>query len=209
MNKDYVDSRPSSSDAIDNMKSEKALLIRIAQGDEKAFRQIFEKYQKKVFAYACHILKSDTLAEEVVYELFLMVWQHKSLDRIDAFEAYIQVATRNQTLKKLRKIRLQQKLNAQVMVNWDESRNTTEERILFNETQRILAEAIENLPPQQKKVYELCKTEGLRYEQVADRLALSRLTVKTHMQLALRYIRKYLVERTEIAVVVLLSYIIS
>jgi len=54
-----------------------------------------------------------------------------------------------------------------------------------------LNQAVNKLPPQQQLVYKMCYHEGLRYDEVAEKLQISHLTVKTHMQQALRTIRGY------------------
>jgi RNA polymerase sigma-70 factor (ECF subfamily) len=63
---------------------------------------------------------------------------------------------------------------------------------LSDDHQQILNRALDQLPPQQKLVYSLCHQQGLKYEEVAFQLKISRLTVKTHMQQALRAIRSFI-----------------
>ena len=182
---------------------EKHLLNEIKLGSERAFRTLFDRYRQKVFSYAFKIIKSRELAEEVLYLVFLKIWQHKELDHIENIEAYMIVLTRNQTLKSLRKVQLERKTANAFLEHWKEADNGTEEFILLEEDRRFLSEAIEKLPPQQKMVYQLCKEEGLKYEQVAEQMSISKLTVKTHMQHALRFIRQYLSKYAEIALFLL------
>lgn len=182
---------------------EKHLLKEIMQGSERAFRVLFDRYRQKVFSYAFKIIKSRELAEEVLYLVFLKIWQHKELDHIENIEAYMIVLTRNQTLKSLRKLQLERKTAHAFLEQWNEADNGTEEVILLEEARRFLSEAINKLPPQQKMVYQLCKEEGLKYEQVAEQMSISKLTVKTHMQHALRFIRQYLSKYVEIALFLL------
>lgn len=184
-------------------EDEQSLLHLIQCGDEGAFSILFHRYQYRVFAFALKIIKSRELAEEILYAVFLKIWQHKELDKIEKFEPYLRVLTRNHTLNVLRSLHLEQKTNLHLAACLDQEDNATEEAILFGETSRLLAEAVEKLPPQQQAVYRLCHMEGLKYEQAAEKLSISQLTVKTHMQLALRFIRKYLTARTEIALIMI------
>jgi len=183
---------------------QKQALRQIMRGDEQAFKQLFDQYQRRVFVYALKISRSPELAEEVLYLVFLKIWQHPKLEDIENLEAYIRVLTRNQTLKSLRKLQLDRKTNQIFAVQNEHFRNDTEEAILLKEANRILLEVIDKLPPQQKMVYQLCKEEGLKYEQAAARMDISKLTVKTHMQHALRFIRQHLAKYTEIAIVLLI-----
>ncbi|QNL50470.1 RNA polymerase sigma-70 factor [Olivibacter sp. SDN3] len=188
--------------------NEQHLLERIQHGDQHAFRTLFDRYQHRVFAFTLKIVKSRELAEEILYAVFLKIWQHKGLDQIENFESYIRVLTKNHTLNVLRSLNLAQKTSVEFAAHLQQHDNATEETILFGETSRLLAEAVEKLPPRQQLVYQLCHEEGLKYEQAAKQLAVSKLTVKTHMQLALRFIRKYLNAHTEIAFLILSMHLI-
>ncbi|GAA4780478.1 RNA polymerase sigma-70 factor [Olivibacter ginsenosidimutans] len=182
---------------------EKALLIRIASGDEQAFRIIFDRYRIPIYRYALKIVKSEQVAEEIVHDVFLTLWQHENPSAIEAVEAYIKVVARNAALQVLRRGQLEQRVGNQLKTTWEETHNQTEEAILFNESTILLRQAIALLPPQQRQVYLLCREEGLKYAQAAERLSLSPLTVKTHMLHALRFLRNYLSQHSDL--VLLLS----
>lgn len=187
---------------------ENILLYRISLGDEYAFRAVFDRYRSRVYSYALKIIKSNERAEEILHDVFLKIWQHESPTGIENLEAYLKVVTRNTTLKALRRIRLE--LHATYVWKYaaEAARNETEEVVLFNDAAVILNQAIELLPPQQKQVYKLCRLEGLKYAQVAERLSLSPLTVKTHMQHALRFLRSYYVNKHGDTLILLICSII-
>ncbi|MNY54491.1 ECF RNA polymerase sigma factor SigE [compost metagenome] len=70
---------------------------------------------------------------------------------------------------------------------------------MLAETRKMLNAGIDQLPPQQKAVYLLCKEEGMKYEDVARQLNLSVETVRSHMKHALRFLRNFMSEHTDIA----------
>ncbi len=184
---------------------EKELLSRIADKDEHAFSVIYERYHKKIYTFALRFLKSKQLAEEVVQESFLKVWLYgEALNSISNIEAYLVTLSRNKSLDVLRQQQRELKFDRKRDVNWAEGHNDTEEAIILNDTRNLLQSAIDLLPPQQKLVYQLCHQEGLKYEEAAEKLNLSPLTVKTHMQHALRFIRKYMAKNGDIAVLMIL-----
>lgn len=173
-------------DVLDN------LLGRIVKGDENAFRQLFDTYSGKVYAFALKLTHSETLAEEIVQDIFLKVWLNRqALSTIIYFPSYLYSITKNHAFNVLKRLTLEANIKAAISLELTEIQHETEGRIVFNEYQRILNEAIEKLPSQQRKVYTLCQLEGLTYEEAATLLNLSRLTVKTHMQHALCFIRGY------------------
>ncbi|MNY10648.1 ECF RNA polymerase sigma factor SigE [compost metagenome] len=79
---------------------------------------------------------------------------------------------------------------------------------MLKDTKELLQSGINLLPPQQKLVYQLCHQEGLKYEEVAEKLNLSPLTVKSHMQHALRFLRAYVVKNGDLAIAFLLLKIL-
>lgn len=186
------------------MDKEKVLLEGISCGDEKAFRELFDFYKSKVYAYALQIIKSETQAEDILQDVFLKIWQHEKLGDIENFESYLKTMTKNHVFKVLRRQNLELTTNSQLKIKWTEAHNETEESLLLNDSQHIINEAVNQMPPKQKLVYNLCKNEGLRYEAVAQILSISPLTVKTHMQHSLRFLRNYLSKHTDIAVLLLI-----
>jgi RNA polymerase sigma factor (sigma-70 family) len=168
-----------------------SLLKRVFLKDELAFAELYNRYRKKVYSYSLKILKYPDRAEDIVHEVFLTLWQQDNLASILNLDAYLKVVTRNQTLKLLRRQQLELKSNKNMFVAWQEVHNETEQEILLHDTYEQLRNGVEQLPPQQKK-------EGLKYEEVAEQLSISRLTVKTHMQHALRFLRAYLTSHTDV-----------
>jgi RNA polymerase sigma-70 factor (family 1) len=186
--------------AIRSLYDLSELLLKIAIGDERAFDIFYKQYTKKVFFFSMRVLQSDILAEEVMQEIMLKIWQMgDDLNSIKNPEAYIRTLTRNRSLNILRRLQLEDKADHNMAISYTDGHNETEEQIILNDTRKVLQDGIDLLPPQQKLVYMLCQTEGLKYEQVAEQLNLSPLTVATHMKLALRFLRTYLGKHTHIA----------
>ncbi|TKC04389.1 RNA polymerase sigma-70 factor [Pedobacter frigoris] len=187
------------------MDIENNLLERIAQRDESAFRVIYEKYYPRVYTYALRYLKSETDAEEVVHEVFLKLWlRDSSALPIKSLNPYLQTLTRNRSFDMLRRKVLENRRDLSSAVTWHEDHNETEELIILNDTKKVLEKGIELLPAQQKQVYLLCREEGLKYEQVAEKLHLSPATVHTHMKLALKFLRVYVQQHTDIAALLII-----
>lgn len=191
------------------LNDEQQLLYQLSQGDEKSFRVLFEIHRKRVFSCALKIIKSNVYAEEILHDVFLKIWRHKNAAEIKDLGSYLRIMTRNATLKMLHKHKMEIKVTQQLIHSWKEDHNGTEEEILLNDSNNILKEGVALLPQQQRKVYLLCREEGLKYAQVAERLSLSPLTVKTHMQQALRFLRNYVIKHNDIAMLAILVKILS
>ena len=188
--------------------NEKVLLKKISKGDKNAFRLIFTAYRHKVFSYALKIIKCKATAEDIVHDVFLKIWTHPDLNGINNLESYLKITSRNTTLKVLRRQALEVQANNNLGKNWDETHNETEEIILVNDFSKVLNQAINQLPQQQKLVYSLCREEGLKYAEAAERLSISPLTVKTHMQLALRFLKNYLSKHGDVVLCLAFFHIV-
>jgi RNA polymerase sigma-70 factor (ECF subfamily) len=194
---------------VRSLNNESQLLRKIAEGDQHAFKIIYDYHRRAVYARAIFFLKSEVLAEEVLQEVMLKLWQSagKLTDETN-LGAYLTTLTRNRSFQILRRRVLEAKTEIELQKDWTESHNETEEGILLADTQKILADGIALLPPQQKMVYELCRIDGLKYEQAAQSMNLSVETVKSYMKLALRSLRSHMKSHTDLAAILIILKII-
>ncbi len=169
------------------------LLEKISKNDTIAFCQLFDLYSPKVNAFAVKLTHNPVIAEEIVQDVFMKIWiKRETLTNVDNISAYLFTIVRNNAFNVLKRIALEEKAKKILAKELPRFHQETEEGIQQQESQQILNQAIDRLPPQQRLVYSLCYQEGLKYEEVAQRLNISRLTVKAHMQHALRNIKSHL-----------------
>lgn len=192
--------------ALISLEKEADLLIKVANGDEKAFEQLFYAYYDQLGAFVYQLTSSSTLAEEVVQEAFIEVWlRRESLTEVRSFKGFIFILTKHRMLNALRKI-ASEKLRDYA---WQESFEPYQQAEFTEDPvdryKSILEEAIQKLPPQQQKVFKLSKIERLKQEEIAHLLNLSPETVKKHMKLALKSLRNYFADaRIDIPLLIML-----
>lgn len=163
---------------------------RISNDDENAFATIFDLFKKKVFAVAFKMLKSETEAEEIVQEAFLSLWRSRvQLNNVENPEGYIFKVAYHTIFAHLKKASRQQELLDGIIINLTYKQNTTQEMVAANETSRLIFEAIQLLPPQQRIILELAKLNDLSYAEIGEKLDLSKNTVKNHLVQAMKTIR--------------------
>lgn len=191
--------------AVTPLYTDQELLAQVAKGDSHAFSVLYEQYSKKVYVFALQLLNSELLAEEVMQVVMLKLWQMEDgLNGIQNLDGYLRVMSRNVSYNMLRRLKLEQEGSDVLARDWTEEHNDTEEQILLKDTKKILEEAIEALPAQQKLVYQLCHQQGMKYEEAAKQLNLSPLSVQTYMKLALRFLRAYISKRTDVAALLII-----
>jgi RNA polymerase sigma-70 factor (family 1) len=176
---------------VDNSINLTALLLQISQGNERAFRAVFDELSPRVYRYALQLTRDQAVAEEILQDVFLKIWtRRETLPEIDNFPGYVHIVTRNHCFNALKKLAQEQKTKEMVKLSAKTAlNNEIEEFIFYKESRAILEKAVAGLPAQQRKVYNLCHVEGLKYEEAAERLHISPLTVKKHMQTALGTLR--------------------
>ena len=185
--------------------NESDLLNKIASGDSRAFAIVYEHYRKRVYTVSLQYLRSETQAEDAVQEIFLKLWRLEDhLKAVKNLEAYLMQLTKYKCLNMLRRVKLESLHIEPMPEEFDAVDSDTEDQILLNDTRKVVNDGIALLPPQQKLVYNLCHVEGMKYEEVAQKLQLSPETVRSHLKLALRFLRVYVSKHTDVAAILII-----
>lgn len=174
--------------------SEQDLLQRVSLGDERAFRTLFHAHHVRLAAYVLKLTRSRELTEEIVQETFIKVWAKRaSLPEISDFGSYLFIIARNHGYNVLRDLAR----NASLHTSLDAEQISHHHEDPFEQPDPerffvLLERAVSLLPPQQQRAYLLSRQEGMRHEQIAELMQLSRETVKRHISLSISSISKYL-----------------
>lgn len=169
-------------------------LVSLLKNDsEYAFQLLFEHYHNLVYKVSLLYVKSPTLAQDIVQDVFMKIWfQRKDLPDIISFESWIYTISRNLTINSVKKLAYEYKAETTFNNRQNRFDNTTDHKARNSLYNALLKQAIHELPEQQQKVYRLGKENGMSYEAIGHQLSLSPLTVKTHMARALASIRTFL-----------------
>lgn len=175
----------------------------VADGDEVAFKNLYNKWQPHLSFFIFSITKSKELSAEVVQDVFLKIWINREhLANVENFKSYLFVACRNHALNALRNAMRELEL----LQEWEKNKLEDNETVAENVDLKRLSyidEAVDNLSPRQREVYLLYMRKGLTYIQIAEKLGIGRESVKTHLELAKKSIAKHI--KGKIVVLALLS----
>lgn len=182
--------------------TDKALFALLAEGDEQAFRSLLERFQPNVFGQAMNYLKDVQKAQDVVQEVFLSLWKNRQrIKGMESPQGYLFATARNRITDEFRK-----KLTVPLAPDAEEIQEAllpVDEKLELKQQLALIQTAINQLPPQRKRIFEMSKKEGMKYQEIADELGISRETVKVQIVKALAAIRAALPYK--VPVVVLLS----
>ncbi len=176
------------------MKSEQALLHEIAQGSEPAFQELFNKYYPFVFQYLLKIVKSKEIAEEMASDIFMKLWLGKEMIvEIQTMPAFLRKVCTNKAIDFFRYSSRRQQIQQLVQRELNKQvSQPSDYQLLDHEYQTLLSQAINQLSPQRKLVFSLSREEGLTHEQIAEKLQLSRNTVRNTVVESLKLVRDFL-----------------
>ncbi|CAL1519106.1 RNA polymerase sigma-70 factor [Chitinophaga sp. MM2321] len=180
------------------------LLQQLIAGDAESFRKIYEYYQGKVFLFALRLTKSKSEAEEIVQEVFVRLWENREKVKIEKnFNAYMLTITKNLILDRLKKAAFDKTIQQKIYHNMLVLQNTTVDELIEKELTRLYQQAVDRLSPQKKVVFMLSRQEELSYEEIAQKLGVSKNTVRNQMSDSLKSIREYLTGHPDISFILL------
>ena len=178
-------------------KSEQEILKRLILGHEEAFSAIYSIYSDKLLYYVQRTTKSPYLAEDVVHDTFVKIWQHR--DRIDPskpFQPYIFTIAKRTLLDLLNRAKHERAIVSEIKRYSTEEDHSTEFLLDYNESNLLINEAITGLSEQVRKTFVLCRIQGMSYRQAAETLNVTESTVNKHMSKALQIVRAYVSKHT-------------
>jgi RNA polymerase sigma-70 factor (family 1) len=178
---------------INKLVNEAELFAKLAKGDEYAFEAIYRHFSKRLFPFVLKLVKVPELAEELVQDIFVNIWiNRQAFVEVDHPTSYLFSIASRQSLKYLKKVASDERILKSITNYLNDSTNETEEQIIFRESVAFINAAVAQLPEQRRIIWELSRNEGLTHEQIADKLQISKNTVKNQMVQATKYIRSFL-----------------
>ena len=176
------------------------LLKRIKQNDKKAFEIVFREYFHVLHEYANFYLNSSVLAEDIVQDIFLKLWDcRERLTIHSSLKGYLFRCIHNKCIQYLRHkvvkqnhgVIHQSKLEEAQLMNrlYFESGLT---KLIENDIESLVNKAINDLPDKTREIYILSRHKYLKNREIATKMNLTEKSVEYHITRALESIRLYL-----------------
>jgi len=176
-----------------SMTVDPELSARIKKGDTRSLELLFRRLYPRLFAYANKFMHDHDDSKEIVQDVFVSLWNHRSsLDESKSLDAYLFTSVKNRCLNQLKSRALQNRRAALMLRLYAEELTVVDNShqiLLANELQQAFDKALNSLPAECRRVFELSRMEGLRYHEIATKLNISIKTVETQMYRALSKLR--------------------
>jgi RNA polymerase sigma-70 factor (family 1) len=162
-----------------------------ASGNEEALKKIYAQFYKKLYQFALAIIKNKEVAEEIVADVFIKIWQQRAnLISIKNLRVYLYTATKNTALNYLSKKAKDNITDPFNHINIDLCKSilTPEQILITAEMHNKIQLEVEALPPRCKMIFKLIREDGLKYKEVSDVLNISVNTIDVQMAIAIKKI---------------------
>ncbi|CAL1517682.1 RNA polymerase sigma-70 factor [Chitinophaga sp. MM2321] len=163
--------------------------------NEDAFRAIYEQYWSKLYSVCFYTVASREVAEDLVMEIFLSIWNNREKLQIDNLEHYLVRAAKNKAIKHILQ---QRKSTASLHLMMDAleqlpADNTPQHHLELKELTNSIADSVSSLPEKTQQIFLLNREHGLTYQEIAQQLGVSVKTVEYHISKALRILSRLVV----------------
>lgn len=170
-----------------------ALLDRLKRRDPQALAELYDRYGRLVFALVLRIVRDKGIAEDLVQETFLRVWNrvHSVDSEKGSLGPWLLAIGRNRALDYLRSSAGRDRASA---VELDETGPSAlfreiEPGILMSDQLRRVKQALEKMAPNYRTVMELAYFEGLSQSEMSAKMGQPLGTIKTWVRTALQSLR--------------------
>ncbi|MDO6429611.1 RNA polymerase sigma-70 factor [Flavitalea sp. BT771] len=165
-------------------------LVRLVkESDEHAFKALYDRYFGLLHIHSFQRLKDKDEAKDLVQDIFLRLWeQRQTVPLCSNFSGYLYTCAKNRVLNLLAHKAVQQKY----ILSIEETANSeaiTDHRVRELQLAVIIEKQITLLPPKMRRVFEMSRGSNMTYAEIAQRLNLSKQSVRSHVKGALRQLK--------------------
>lgn len=186
------------------------LLQALKAGDESALRVLFEKNSRKILYYAKSIVKKQEVAEEIVADSIVKLWQQReTFETTDSVNAFLYVVIRNLGINYVKSSYASQQFDYDIDENLESADPDTFVKIVRAELLQSIYNEVAKLPEKQREVFRLTYFEDLSTDEICEKLGMSAAAVFTNRSRAVESLRLVFKGREMWLCVTVLNMLIS
>lgn len=182
-------------------QSDEVLWIAIQNSDDRAFNTLFNRYWKKLYCTVLHYINDKEVAEQVVQDVFVVLWKRRAFLKIEKFANYIHVTARYHVFKALK---AKKKVSVDYVEDYsayDEEAtiNAGELKLNYQDLESQISDFLAPLPKRCREIFWLSRIENLSNDEIAEKFGISKRSVENQLTIALKHIRTLGINITSIA----------
>lgn len=157
------------------------------------FDMVYHQYHQAVYANICKMVGEPQMAEDLLQEVFISLWENRQIVDLHKAGGWLFVVSYNKSMSFLKKKLRETSVflpDTSYLATVSEEQPIDEQ--LFQLRLSMVEEAIDHLPPRKREVFRLCRYDGKSYDEVADMLNISVVSVKDYLKQSTQFIRQYI-----------------
>jgi len=165
----------------------------VTSDDERAFATLYDRHWKRLYRTALYYSGDPTIAQQLLHDVFVTLWEKRKSLVIENFGNYLLVATRYQVYSHQRK-------SKKAWINYIEDYATAPEPSVENEALTnlyhqdfydLMEKHLNILPKRCKEIFWMSRVNHLSNEEIAKKLGISKRTVENQITAALKFLKEY------------------
>jgi RNA polymerase sigma-70 factor (family 1) len=173
--------------ATNNKHTRHELRIVFSGNQEKAFQHFFKMYYKAIHFFACKFVNDSAVAEDIIENAFIKLWERcEQMESEAGLKSYLYKTVYHDCLRFIENAKRKRKIEGEVKI---ENENGHIENMIRAETLRLVYEAMEQLPPECKKVFVKLFVEGKSVADAAAELKVKISTVRNQKARGIKLLR--------------------
>lgn len=188
--------------------NELELFNRIKQGDKLAFETLFRLYYKSLCVFSHRIVKDAVTAEELVQDILYHLWdKRESLALNTSIKSYLFKSAYNNSLKHIRHMKIVHEHENYVKNSPEPGIQQPDNYAETGEIMHIIDQTLSSMPEKSQEIFKLNRYEGLKYQEIAEKMGISVKTVEAHMSSVLRLFRENLKDYLVVLFILIFSIV--
>jgi len=168
--------------------TDEALIAAMREDDYVSYNHLFTRYYTRLCQYVYSLLMNKNDTEDVVQELFLLLWSHrKKIGIRENVSGYLFRMAKNMALNSIKsKANYQHHLESQKAISMTFYEDN---KVETDEFRTALFDCIDRLPVRSKEVLVLHRIKGLKQKEIAEHLSISVKTIKNQLWMSLQRLK--------------------
>ena len=166
------------------------LISRLKKDDHDSFQKLFERYSLPLFRFSFSYLKSKEVAEDVVQEVFMKIWNNrKEIKNNTSFQSYLFTIALNAVRKHFNKLSKQNELKHNILFEFSENKPGFDDRSGYQFLIEKLDELVSQMPEKRREVFIKKKMEEKSLKEIAEECDITTKTVEYHITEAMKFLK--------------------